>query len=199
MDQQALLKCLSRMHGRALIYVWATQQDELSKRSIPVDTFGDEVQRDRPKDKGVDVFVPWVLSNPAQPVASKDKLKTKKRSKKKEGQEERTAQDGHPSCNVPSTSPQTASKGANDTILNEPDLHTGQTYNRYYHMFEEGELMELVCEAATDLGLLVGSAPVKGSGDGAGPQAVCGVEIVQDGWERSNYYVELRLWTGITA
>jgi len=55
-------------------------------------------------------------------------------------------------------------------------------------MFAKGELSRLVVEAAAELGLQVGSNP-RDMG-----KNMRGVEIVQDGWERSNYYVELRLW-----
>ncbi|KAJ7905361.1 S-adenosyl-L-methionine-dependent methyltransferase [Mycena olivaceomarginata] len=58
-------------------------------------------------------------------------------------------------------------------------------FNRYYHMFDDGELAGLVTLAAEELGLVVGR-PSTGS--------LRGVEIVQDGWERSNHYVELRRW-----
>lgn len=57
-------------------------------------------------------------------------------------------------------------------------------YHRYYHMFAKGELTRLTCEAAQGMGLVVGP-PEKGRR---------GIEIIQDGWERSNYYVELRCW-----
>jgi len=63
-----------------------------------------------------------------------------------------------------------------------------QVYNRYYHMFAKGELPGLVIEAAAELGLQVGSRPEDL------PKDRRGIEIVQDGWERSNYYVELKLW-----
>lgn len=56
-------------------------------------------------------------------------------------------------------------------------------FQRYYHFFEPGELKELVVDAARELGLCVGE-----EGEGRG------VQVVQDGWERSNYYVELKLW-----
>lgn len=64
-----------------------------------------------------------------------------------------------------------------------------QVLNRYYHMFAKGELRGLVDEAARDLELQVGS-PISNR---ALPLAQ-GVEIVQEGWERSNHYVELRCW-----
>ncbi|KAJ7098043.1 S-adenosyl-L-methionine-dependent methyltransferase [Mycena belliarum] len=61
-----------------------------------------------------------------------------------------------------------------------------QVFNRYYHMFEDGELASLVVLAAEGLGLVVGS-PSETAG-------LKGVEIRQNGWERSNHYVELRRW-----
>ena len=70
---------------------------------------------------------------------------------------------------------------------NSPEDGKGQIYNRYYHMFTRGELRGLVMEAATRLGLVVGVAAGQ-------PPSTQGVEIVQDSWERSNYYVELRCW-----
>jgi tRNA (uracil-5-)-methyltransferase TRM9 len=62
-----------------------------------------------------------------------------------------------------------------------------QIFRRYYHMFARGELVGLVTKAASELGLCVGSRH-------DGPGNMRGLEIVQDGWERSNYYVELRCW-----
>jgi tRNA (uracil-5-)-methyltransferase TRM9 len=99
--------------------VWATEQDSLSKRSIP--------SKEGEVGEGVDVFVPWVMNQ------SKD----------------------------------------------------GEVYNRYYHMFAEGELEGLIEDATRELGLSMGSP------DGTG---VKGVEMVQKGWERSNHYVELKRW-----
>ncbi len=52
-------------------------------------------------------------------------------------------------------------------------------------MFARGELKELVGEAAKDLHLHIGPPDVR---------VTQGIDIVQDGWERSNYYVELRRW-----
>jgi tRNA (uracil-5-)-methyltransferase TRM9 len=66
------------------------------------------------------------------------------------------------------------------TIVNAP------VYHRYYHMFAKGELTRLTCEAAQGMGLVIGP-PEEGRR---------GIEIIQDGWERSNYYVELRCWKG---
>lgn len=131
---QRLLQGVSPKHGRVLIYVWAIEQDELSKRIIP--------QGERNETRtGQDVVVPWVLSksniaqNPKSPRDSREEV-----------------------------------------------------YNRYYHISAKGELSALVSQAAAGLGLTIGS--VVGQ-----PSSTQGVEILQDGWERSNYYVELRRWS----
>ncbi|KAG7092372.1 hypothetical protein E1B28_008731 [Marasmius oreades] len=48
---QRLLQAVSHIHGRVLIYVWATEQDDFSKRRIP----------NLDSSSGSDVFVPWVI------------------------------------------------------------------------------------------------------------------------------------------
>jgi tRNA (uracil-5-)-methyltransferase TRM9 len=116
-----------------LIYVWAVEQDELSKRKIPT---GDEATL----ASGKDVVVPWVLS---REIGNKD----------------------------------------------TPHMDDPRILNRYYHMFSKGELRGLVEEAARDLNLQLGPSLPDGT-----RQVMKGVEVVQDGWERSNYYVELRCW-----
>ncbi|KAI0636900.1 S-adenosyl-L-methionine-dependent methyltransferase [Trametes polyzona] len=166
-----LLECISPSHGRALIYVWAIEQDELSKRSIPADS-GDTASRETERSpspgkesgKGQDVFVPWVLAQPAEP-----KPKARRRGKDAGAVTEKVDE-------VMATS-QAAPK----------------VFDRYYHMFARGELSELVTEAATEMGLQVGEkSPGEQQQD---RRAASGVQIVQNGWERSNYYVELRRWT----
>lgn len=117
--------------------MWATEQDELSKRVIP----GQESPRENP---GQDVFVPWVLA---------------------------TRKD----------------RGAVE-IINEDESReeSKKVFNRYYHMFSKGELRELTIAAVEDLGLEIGNE--------LDVSADQGVEIVQCGWERSNYYIEIRRW-----
>jgi len=118
-----------------LVYVWAIEQDELSKRKVTAD--GESAPL-----TGKDVVVPWVLSK---------------------------------------------EPGLQEKQLLEKD-RPPQIFNRYYHMFAKGELSGLVIEAAKESRLRVGPKPESGD------EALMGIEIVQDGWERSNYYVELRLW-----
>ncbi|KAF9533541.1 S-adenosyl-L-methionine-dependent methyltransferase [Crepidotus variabilis] len=141
-----LLEAVSPSHGRVLIYVWAIEQDELSKRKVFDSSSGGVAPH-----KGKDVVVPWVLSK-------------EPRGKNKN-----------------------ESKGHEQT---PPDNEEPKVYNRYYHMFAKGELRALVEEAAKELNL---SITMEQNAEGRSR----GLEIVQDGWERSNYYVELKLWESI--
>jgi tRNA (uracil-5-)-methyltransferase TRM9 len=147
---QRLLESVSLRHGRILIYVWAIEQDEQSKRTIPVPAqeglYADADEERCSSGHGQDVFVPWVLSSDN----ARSKMPRTEQSQK-----------------IP------------------PDA-----IRRYYHMFSKDELRGLVQSAAQELGLKVGPPPsneteVKGTE---------GVQIVVSGWERSNYYIELRRW-----
>ena len=144
---------MSPAHGRLLIYVWAIEQDQFSKRSFPTDRQEDALQEAKSRT-GQDVFVPWVL-----PV---EKLKS-----------DRTTAN-------PNEDPPVTSEFAEPA---KPDI-----VNRYYHMFSQGELIDLVSGAATELGLKIGLPSLEGG------VKTNGVTIVQNGWERSNYYVEVQCW-----
>ena len=139
-----------------LIYVWAIEQDELSKRSIPN---SDTDRADPHPTTGEDVFVPWVMSQ--QQHNAKGKFKG----------------------DVTSSAASKQNVSVVPTLAAEAPI-----YNRYYHMFAKGELEQLTVQAAEELGLIVGSR------ENASNERCRGVEIIQEGWERSNYYVELRRW-----
>lgn len=149
-------------HGRILIYVWAIEQDELSKRSIPETK--PETEEPDPADvqsaseRGQDVFVPWVLTS----------------SKPREGSKTNRGKDKNRGTPVPNGMEEPAPK----------------RFERYYHMFAAGELADLASEAIKDMGLVIGT----GEEIQDDLRETKGVEIVQDGWERSNYFVELRRW-----
>jgi len=159
--QQRLLECVSPTHGRILLYVWAIEQDELSKRTIPnlQPDSGDSGSMDT---RGQDVFVPWVL------VAGKPRENPRPRKGARTNPRPPEGSDIPP------------------TEQAEPKL-----FNRYYHMFAEGELLQLACEAARDMELKIGLPPSRENED---LTKSMGVEIIQSGWERSNYYVEMRRW-----
>jgi len=65
------------------------------------------------------------------------------------------------------------------------------TIRRYYHMFAKGELDQLVQNAAQEMGLKVGPLSTNEAEECEGAE---GIEIAASGWERSNYYIELRRW-----
>jgi tRNA (uracil-5-)-methyltransferase TRM9 len=136
-----MLLLASSRGGRILIYVWAIEQDEASKRVIPQAEAKSiphpTPNHTQPQIDGVDVLVPW-LHNIALVKAA----------------------------------------GTQATA-------EAPVYKRYYHMFANGELRHIVTEAATNLGLQIGSPRPGGKG----------ISIVQEGWEKSNYYIELRLWS----
>jgi len=168
---QRLLQCVSPTHGRVLIYVWAIEQDELSKRNVPNEGNRTDTSISG-TGSGQDVFVPWVLS---QQNTNKGKDKARGGSRR-----------DPISSNIDSTRSlyDQTGKAPGTPTQDEP-----QVFNRYYHMFARGELAELVRGAASDLGLYVGAQTGKAIEGGER-----GLEIVQDGWERSNYYIELRCW-----
>jgi tRNA (uracil-5-)-methyltransferase TRM9 len=136
-----MLRLASSRGGRILIYVWAIEQDDASKRVIPQAETKSVLYpaSDHPQTQidGVDVLVPWV----------------------------------HNITFVKAVGTQATTEGT-------------PVYKRYYHMFSNGELRHIVTEAATNLSLQIGSPRSGGKG----------ISILQEGWERSNYYIELRLW-----
>ncbi|KIK59810.1 hypothetical protein GYMLUDRAFT_97515 [Collybiopsis luxurians FD-317 M1] len=154
---QRLLQAVSPSHGRILIYVWAIEQDELSKREIPLTNT--QAQQSRHDQDGKDVFVPWVLASSTSTSSNmKDNTRTQTLEIAKGGTEQ-------------------------------------QVFNRYYHMFAKGELRRLVEDAAEEMGLFVGldhwtNTPKQKESD----KKARGIDFIQDSWERSNYYVELRCW-----
>ncbi|KAF8514061.1 S-adenosyl-L-methionine-dependent methyltransferase [Gautieria morchelliformis] len=134
---ETLLRCISPSNGRLLVYVWAVEQDHLSKRVLPSTADGHIT-------KGQDIFVPWVLSQPSSKPL-----------------DHQAPEGGEP-----------------------------KVFNRYYHMFASGELEGLAREAAAVLDLEVISKPSSASDR----RVRQGIEIVRSGWERSNWYMELKRW-----
>ncbi|TIB58367.1 hypothetical protein E3P78_03960 [Wallemia ichthyophaga] len=103
---QSLLNSVCLNGGRILVYVWALEQGEDSRRAVP------ENSTTSSNSKGLDVWVPWV---------------------------------------------------------NKADE---RVYNRYYHLFERGELRCITEEASV--------------------QSKVKIQVVQEGYEKDNWYIELR-------
>lgn len=111
---------------------------------------------------GQDVFVPWVLS---------------RQTLEKPG---------------PDRTFKTCANLRTSDLISPEQPKSPDVVNRYYHLFSQGELVDLASSAATELGLEVGLPPLS-KVDSANVKTR-GVTIVQHGWERSNYYVELQCW-----
>lgn len=74
------------------------------------------------------------------------------------------------------------------TVHDEP-----QVFNRYYHMFEKDELRALVLAAANDMGIIAAPSSHTHTENQASNETRF-IDIVKDDWERSNFYVEFRLY-----
>ncbi|EUC57862.1 S-adenosyl-L-methionine-dependent methyltransferase, putative [Rhizoctonia solani AG-3 Rhs1AP] len=118
--------------GKALIYVWAVEQDELSKRVVP-----DMGEDNASSAKVQDVLVPWVMQQENKP---KPKTKTRRGRKVSDNQGESN----------PTSSPSQQSAEQTDVPV----------FQRYYHLFVSGELTELATVAAAKLELAIGPVPV---------------------------------------
>ena len=89
---------------------------------------------------------------------------------------------------VPWTLPTTNPALADIAKVQDPPT----VFQRYYHMFDKGELRDLVCAAAAEIGIIERSE-VQERSSAKSSEKMCSLEFVQDGWERSNFFVELRL------
>ncbi|KAF8607990.1 hypothetical protein BDV93DRAFT_487981 [Ceratobasidium sp. AG-I] len=158
---KAILDSLLPSGGRALLYVWAVEQDGLSKRVVP-----DTVSGEPSSSKAQDVLVPWIMQQQQQP-------KPKSKSRR-----------GRPKPDSTQTQDPTDSSAPTPT----PEQPSAPVFQRYYHLFVAGELTKLATTAAEQLGLTVGPKPSEGSGQQ-------GVQISDEGWERSNLYIELTRWS----
>jgi len=150
--------------GRILIFVWAHEQGEKSRRkwangtllpapelpssSSPTSAPEPDPAHSQDYSKVQDVLVPWVMNNHSSSCSSDDKASEKP-----------------------------------------------HTYNRYYHLFREGELIQLVQRAAESLGLAF-----KPRGSDSLEPAASSLQnhsclIKQHGWEADNWWVEVELAT----
>lgn len=170
--EQSIIRVLNPSSGRMLLYVWAVEQDELSKRVVPDSQSTSEAQASLTSLKAQDVLVPWVKT--PQSPSTKPKAPSLSLSSSSDP----------PQINPPSPS-------------EEPHPpSTPQVFQRYYHLFAESELSKLTVRAALELGIIVGNESELGDEETEmnGKDFVHGIEILKTGWERSNYYLEARTW-----
>ncbi|KAG6002823.1 hypothetical protein E4U21_002738 [Claviceps maximensis] len=140
---EALLGCLRRGTGRALIYVWALEQGS-SRRG-----WNEASEQD--------TLVPWVMKR------KKEKKKTTTTTIKRDNNDDNDKGKSNSSSERQEVEPD------KDKDKEEEE----QTYQRYYHLYREGELEEDARHA--------------------------GGEICESGYERDNWWVILKIREGEEA
>lgn len=178
-----------------MIYVWAFEQGENSKRKMGVlaepgeptgeqgemeaelggtetsaQGTGADVGEGKDAVKAQDVMVPWVLQPKPVPKTARQPRKAERR---------RRPQDGGNASGTPVDASRTT-EGAESTEPIKPTAPQPteptpqaqleqQVFHRYYHLFMNGELRALVEHAAREEGFdLVGEVPVEASEGGSG-------------------------------
>lgn len=193
-------------YSKFIVYVWAYEQGENSKRKMgvlaspPEDDDGDA---ERKKDQ--DVLVPWVLQGAQE---KKPKVPRPRRTKSKPGQgrpggsEERADKANDPitangNDDMTSRPDDTNTKDAAIetqglpkepiTALAEQAQPERQVYHRYYHLFVEGELREDVIAAAKGMGFALRP---KAEDEAGGQKGEKWLRIIEEGYEKDNWYLE---------
>ncbi|GHJ85220.1 hypothetical protein NliqN6_1622 [Naganishia liquefaciens] len=176
--------------ARFLIYVWAFEQGENSKRKMgvlaPAQTTQEGSQTEEQsapasgevdKDVRQDVMVPWVLQ--PKPVP---KPKAPKGSQKRDARRRAEGPAGE-SPPIPEASTSTTSAQAPQPANPPPP----QVFHRYYHLFMQGELSTLVHDAGRAEGFDLVESPSKPMDGKAGGKWL---RVVDEGYEKDNWWLE---------
>jgi tRNA (uracil-5-)-methyltransferase TRM9 len=174
---------------------------------------------ERIEEKIQDVLVPWVLrSRPKPKPKPKSKPKSKSGLKSKtpasldlnpnENEDEHTTSDQVDEKNGTGPQKEEAEDEAQDGEKEEEE----KVFNRYYHLFVEGELRDLIYKAGEEEGYRIlpscssspSSLPVstttkndkKEINDGDGPGNGKWLRIRGEGWEADNWWVEAEVGVG---
>jgi tRNA (uracil-5-)-methyltransferase TRM9 len=201
-----------------LIYVWAFEQGENSKRKMGVlaepgeptgeqgemeaelggtetsaQGTGADVGEGKDTVKAQDVMVPWVLQPKPVPKTARQPRKAERRRRLQDGgntsvDASRTTEGAESIESIESTAPQPTEP----TQQAQPEP---QVFHRYYHLFIHGELRALVEHAAREEGFdLVGEVPVEASEIGSGHGGRQGngkwARVVAEGYEKDNWWLE---------
>ncbi|KAK8854482.1 hypothetical protein IAR55_003220 [Kwoniella newhampshirensis] len=188
---QVLLRPLKLSHSppysRFLIYVWAYEQGDLSKRKMGTAAKGDQSENESGLDgkkgergkragsgeeKVQDVLVPWVLSAKKPPTSTKSVSKTKLSSLPSNEETSAIKENNHPADPASPPSP--------DSTPPPPP----QVFHRYYHLFVAGELRDLVESAGVEEGFTIvaeGETP---------PPHRKWLRVKGEGWEADNWWLE---------
>lgn len=167
--------------GRFFIYVWAYEQGPNSRRKMG--SLADSAEGKEGQERVQDVLVPWVLSS--EPAKKKDKTAKAKGKRKGQNEVEQSQTEG-------ATGPEAAAAEAERKPEQEQDQveaavpkeEEPQVFHRYYHLFVEGELEDLVRSAVAQDGYAV-----LGKED-AKPDSGKYLRVVDVGWEADNWWIE---------
>jgi tRNA (uracil-5-)-methyltransferase TRM9 len=192
-------------YSRFFIYVWAYEQGELSamgsastSTSTPVEGAGavDETGPERSTcdvqgadEKVQDVLVPWVLKGPTS-TQTKPKPKTKSKSKTRKQKSTATIEAEEVELPTPEPEPEAGGEGEGDKV-----------YHRYYHLFVQGELRDLVLNAGKEEGyrILEDDAAESKPGLDLANLSIDGgkwLRIRGQGWEADNWWLEAEVGVG---
>lgn len=131
-----------------------------------------------------DVLVPWVLA--AKGVKTEKKSDGKARAPRG-GKGKPVAQAGEGQAQQ--TTPDVGQDAAEENPQDKPE--EPQVFNRYYHLFVEGELRALVERAAAEEGFVLRESVQAGAQTEAeGPKGQKWLRVMGQGWEADNWWIE---------
>jgi tRNA (uracil-5-)-methyltransferase TRM9 len=174
--------------ARFLIYVWAFEQGENSKRKMgvlaplqdgPKSEEQDTMRQDEEKETRQDVMVPWVLQ--PKPIPKAKVPKTEKKHRGRRGEASEPIPESPAAPQDPPTEPQ--------PVESQPAAEPPQpqVFHRYYHLFVKGELATLVQDAGRAEGFTVVDSVPTGTGEKEGGKWL---RVVEEGYEKDNWWLE---------
>jgi tRNA (uracil-5-)-methyltransferase TRM9 len=191
-------------YSRFLIYVWAYEQSTLSKRKMgatatatvdPTAAAGEQAQLEEAQ-RIQDVLVPWVMGN--KRIAARPVKNGPFKGRRSGDKEENKISADKPTVEAENDVPA--------LVVDENKEEEPKVFHRYYHLFVEGELRELVQEAAREEGYML--LPERGEavdpeqeqrGDGARDATTAGekwLRIRGVGYEADNWWLEGEVGVG---
>jgi tRNA (uracil-5-)-methyltransferase TRM9 len=205
--------------------VKATQPEGRTSENDLDDRNGKGAEGDeRIEEKIQDVLVPWVLRSKPKPQSkSKPKTKSHPRSGSKPPSTSSPNQNGNGDDSGNTTSDPVDEEGGADQEKEEVEVDEREekeeeekVFNRYYHLFIEGELRDLVYKAGEEEGYRIlpssspGSSPLstattstkeidqdqdQDDGEGGSGHGKW-LRIRGEGWEADNWWVEAEVGVG---
>lgn len=141
------------------------------------------------EEKVQDVLVPWVLKGPTS-TQTKPKPKTKSKSKPRKQKSTATIEAEEVDLPTLEPEPEAGREGEGDKV-----------YHRYYHLFVQGELRDLVLHAGKEEGYRIledDTAESKPDLDLANLSIDGGkwLRIRGEGWEADNWWLEAEVGVG---